>query len=137
MDLVKPDYTYKVDKVIRVIDGDTIDIMIDVGFYTLIRKRIRMLNIDTEQLRVGTLATKARAKAATLRLINLLDSGEGFMTTKMDATGKYGRLLGSMFVELDDGTVLDVNQTLVDEGFEKGDENTDIVNEWISKIPLK
>lgn len=134
MNLVKPDYTYKVNEVIRVIDGDTVDIMIDVGFYMSIRKRIRMLDIDTEELRGGTLATKERAKAATLRLIDLLDSGDVYIKTKMDTTGKYGRLLGTLFVELSDGTMIDINQTLVTEGFQKGDANTSTVIEWIKKL---
>lgn len=134
MGIVKPDYTYKVNEVLRVIDGDTVDIMIDVGFYMLIRKRIRMLDIDTEELRGGTIATKKRAKAAKLRLIEMLDSGDVYIKTKMDATGKYGRLLGTLYVELDDGTMMNVCQTLVDEGFQKGDENTSTVIEWIKKL---
>lgn len=147
MEFRKPDFTYKILKVAkeispghespRVIDGDTVDIMIDVGFYTILRKRVRMLEIDTDELRGGTIETKDRAKAAKLRLIELLASGDLYIQTKMDATGKYGRILGTFFVELEDGTIINVNQTLVDEGFQKGDENTSTVIEWIKKLVSK
>lgn len=144
MEFHKPDYTYRVLKVAkeisadhespRVIDGDTVDIMIDVGFYTFIRKRVRMLDIDTDELRGGTIETKERARAAKLRLLELLNSGDIYIRTEMDAQGKYGRILGTFFVELEDGTVIDVNQKLVDEGFQKGEENTSTVIEWIKKL---
>ena len=122
------------EKVTRVIDGDTVDVLVDVGFYTTLRKRIRMVDIDTDELRGGTTQTKDRAKAAKLRLIELLASGTIYLRTKMDATGKYGRVLGTFFVMLEDGTTIDVNQTLVDEGFQKGEENTSTVIEWIKKL---
>ncbi len=49
-DFARPDYTYRVT-VDRVIDGDTIDVLIDVGFKTTVFKRLRLLNVDTEELR--------------------------------------------------------------------------------------
>ena len=58
MSLRLPDYTYRVKEVIRIIDGDTVDILIDLGFYLTARKRIRMLDIDTDEVRGGTAATK-------------------------------------------------------------------------------
>ncbi len=147
MEFQKPDYTYRILRIVkeispdhespRVIDGDTVDIMIDVGFYTFVRKRVRMLEIDTDELRGGTIATKERARAAKLRLIELLDSGNLYIQTKMDSTGKYGRILGTFYVELEDGTFINVNQTLVEEGFQKGDENTSTVIEWIKKLVSK
>lgn len=120
MTLRLPDYTYRVKEVLRVIDGDTIDILIDLGFYMTARKRIRMLDIDTDEVRGGTAITKLRAKKATERLIELLSLGTVYIRTKMDATGKYGRLLGTLFVVLDDENAMDVNDTLVFEGYQKG-----------------
>ncbi len=144
MGFQKPDFTYRILKIAkeispdhespRVIDGDTVDIMIDVGFYTFLRKRVRMVEIDTDELRGGTIATKERARAAKLRLIELLGAENLYIQTKMDGTGKYGRILGTFYIELEDGTFQNVNQTLVDEGFEKGEENTSTVIEWIKKL---
>lgn len=147
IDFRKPDYTYKVVKISeeisekhespRVIDGDTVDVLIDVGFYTTLMKRVRFLGIDTEELRGGTDETKERAKAAKIRLKALFDEGDVYVKTEMDATGKYGRVLGRFYVVREDGSVIDVSQTLLDEGFAKGDENTDTVIDWIKKLFVK
>ena len=144
MNFKKPDYTYKVIKISKevsadhespkVIDGDTVDVLIDLGFYSTTHKRIRMLDIDTDELRGGTKQTKERAKAAKLRLKDLFTQGELYIRTEMDATGKYGRLLGTFFIIKEDGTVVNINKALVDEGFQKGSQNTQIVVEWIKKI---
>lgn len=128
MNLRLPDYTYRVTEVLRVIDGDTVDILIDLGFYMTARKRIRMLDIDTDEVRGGTVDTKLRAKMATERLIELLATGTVYIKTKMDATGKYGRLLGTFFVVSED-QALDVNNTLVLEGYQKGGIGTDFTLE--------
>lgn len=154
----KPDYTYRVVRISkevskehespRVIDGDTVDVLIDLGFYSTIRKRVRLLDIDTDELRGGTEATKERAKAAKLRIEDLLSIGQIYVQTEMDAEGKYGRLLGRLFVEIDypmtehssemiggQTTIINVNQTLIDEGFMKGEEsNTDVVRSWIKRL---
>lgn len=122
-DFKLPTYVYHVKEVLRVIDGDTVDIIIDLGFYTTVRKRIRMLEIDTDELRGGTVDTKLRANLAKDRLIVLLDSGDLYIQTKMDTTGKYGRLLGKFYIVNGDN-VIDVNATLVEEGYEKGGTGT-------------
>lgn len=128
----KPDYTYRIIHITReisadhesprVIDGDTVDVLIDLGFYSTIRKRVRLLDIDTEELRGGTEETKERAQAAKLRLKELLDSGKIYIQTEMDAQGKYGRILGRFFVEAEDGSIIDVNKTLIAENYSKGSE---------------
>jgi len=119
MNLRLPDYTYRVKEVLRVIDGDTVDVLLDLGFYLTARKRIRMLDIDTDEMRGGTAETKLRARMAKDRLIELLEMGDVYIKTKMDSTGKYGRLLGTLFVIVGDSAV-DVNGTLVLEGHIKG-----------------
>jgi len=126
MNFTLPSYIYRVKEVLRVIDGDTVDILIDVGFYTSIRKRIRMLDIDTDELRGGTVDTKTRAKLAKTRLEKLLATGDVYIQTRMDATGKYGRLLGN-FYTVNGETVIDVNGTLVEEGYEKGNTGTTFI----------
>jgi len=119
MEFEIPTYTYRVKNVVRVVDGDTVDIDIDLGFYLTARKRIRMLDIDTDELRGGTIETKARANMAKERLEVLLSTGDVYIKTKMDATGKYGRLLGTFYVVVN-SLAVDINAKLVAEGFEKG-----------------
>ena len=115
-----PNYVYRVKEVVRVIDGDTVDLNLDVGMYITVRKRIRFLNIDTYELRGGTDETKALGRAAKVSLIELLatPNAKVYIKTKMDKTGKYGRLLGKLYVIHDsDGSIIDVNQVLLEEGF--------------------
>lgn len=115
-----PNYVYRVKEVLRVIDGDTVDLDLDVGMYITVRKRIRFLNIDTYELRGGTDETKTLARAAKTRLEELLSTPDSkvYIKTKMDNTGKYGRLLGKLYVIHDsDGSVIDINQVLLEEGF--------------------
>ncbi|KKN39121.1 hypothetical protein LCGC14_0746410 [marine sediment metagenome] len=120
LELNIPDYTYRIKEVIRVIDGDTVDVMIDLGFYLSARKRIRFLNIDTYELRGGTDETKTLARAAKARLEELLATPDSFVyiKTEMDNTGKYGRLLGKLYVIRNaDGFIIDINHVLLEEGF--------------------
>lgn len=115
-----PNYTYRVKNVDRVIDGDTVDLDLDLGMYITAHKRIRFLEIDTYELRGGTTETKTVAKAAKARLIELLATPDAkvYIKTKMDATGKYGRLLGKLYVIRDsDGSIIDINKVLLEEGF--------------------
>ena len=120
LELNIPDYTYRITEVIRVIDGDTVDVLIDLGFYLSARKRIRFLNIDTYEMRGGTDETKALARAAKARLEELLATPDAkvYIKTEMDDTGKYGRLLGRLYViRNSDGFIIDINHVLLEEGF--------------------
>lgn len=115
-----PNYTYKIIEVVRVIDGDTIDCRIDLGMHTSVRKRIRFLEIDTYEMRGGTAETKAIARAAKDRLIDLLATPDAtiYIRTQMDETGKYGRLLGKLYVVRDvDNFIYDINHILLEEGY--------------------
>lgn len=123
MDFTLPNYIYKVKEVVRVVDGDTVYIICDLGMHITVYKKIRMLDIDTDEMRGGTIDTKLRANLAKDRLIDLLASGDVYIQTKMDSTGKYGRLLGNFYVVQDD-TVIDVKATLIEEGYEKGGTGT-------------
>jgi len=113
-------YTYKITDVVKNYDGDTVTVVIDVGFHITRQERIRLLNIDTEELRGGTVQSKARGYAGKDRLAELLAMGQVYVITEKDHTGKYGRLLGWLYVKQDDGKIIDVNKTLVAEGYEKG-----------------
>tara|TARA_R100000458_G_C8237607_1_gene217509 strand:- start:448 stop:795 length:348 start_codon:yes stop_codon:yes gene_type:complete len=102
-------YTYKAI-LDRVVDGDTIDANINLGFDITIHKRIRLAGIDTPESRTRDLEEKKRGLASKQRLIELL--GEGNFVLESKEVGKYGRVLGTILV--DD---ININETLVEEGF--------------------
>jgi len=116
----KPDYTYRV-KVDRVIDGDTIDVYVYMGFYTVQRKRLRFLNVDTEEIRSSDSRRRVLAQEAKARVQELLDAADKvYVQTKMDTKGKYGRLLAWVWHEKD-GIMTNLNEQLVEEGFQKAE----------------
>lgn len=113
-----PDYTYRV-KVDRVIDGDTVDVYIDLGFKMTVFKRLRLLELDTEELRDRNPDNRAKANAAKVRLEEILrEADKVFVKTVYDSTGKYGRLLAWLWVEKD-GVLTNINEQMVAEGFQK------------------
>ena len=107
-------YTYKA-KLDRVVDGDTVDAYIDLGFDISVHKRIRLAGIDSPESRTRDLEEKARGLASKDRLINLLKDGK--FTLESKEVGKYGRVLGNLTVYPDNPDLpINVNQKLVDEG---------------------
>ena len=85
-------------KIVRVIDGDTIDALIDLGFSVLIKKRIRMSGINAPESRTRDLAEKKLGLAAKERLQNILNDNNGSFTLVSHGVGKYGRCLGEIFI---------------------------------------
>ena len=111
-------YIYKA-KLEKVIDGDTIDALIDVGFDIWIKKRIRYKGIDTWESRTKDLDEKKLGLAAKDRnkeLLESVSSKPGYFRLKSHGVGKYGRVLGEVFVKDIEGIEYNVNQTLIDEG---------------------
>ncbi len=111
-------YIYR-GKLERVVDGDTIDALIDVGFDIWIKKRIRYSGIDTWESRTRDLAEKAKgleAKARNKELLMEVSSKSGYFRLKSHGVGKYGRVLGEIFIEDKDGKQLNINKTLISEG---------------------
>jgi len=110
-------YNYKAT-LMRVVDGDTIDAEIDLGFKIFIKERIRLMGIDTPESRTRNLAEKSWGKAASARLSELLAEADGKFTlvTKMQKKGKFGRILGTIQVSTKDG-IVDANQVLMNENF--------------------
>ena len=111
-------YTYKI-KLDRVIDGDTIDAEIDLGFDISTKKRIRFMGINTPESRTRDLEEKARGLAAKDRLKQLLE-GANEIQLKSYGVGKYGRCLGELHIDIVDGqeklTMENVNELLIKEG---------------------
>ena len=111
-------YIYR-GKLERVVDGDTIDALIDVGFDIWIKKRIRYSGIDTWESRTRDLAEKAKgleAKARNKELLLEISSKSGYFRLKSHGVGKYGRVLGEIFIEDTDGKQYNINETLITEG---------------------
>ena len=111
-------YIYR-GKLERVVDGDTIDALIDVGFDIWIKKRIRYSGIDTWESRTRDLEEKAKgleAKARNKELLLEISSKSGYFRLKSYGVGKYGRVLGEIFIEDKDGKQYNINQTLISEG---------------------
>ena len=102
-------YEYKCE-VTRVVDGDTCDCILDLGFSIMNKCRVRLYGIDTPESRTRDLDEKARGKLASKFLQESIDSGKEIMLRSelKDSKGKYGRVLGSIIV---DG--LDVNKAMV------------------------
>jgi len=111
-------YIYKA-KLERVVDGDTIDALIDLGFDTWVKKRIRYKGIDTWESRTKDLDEKKLGLAAKDRnkeLLESVSSKPGYFRLKSHGVGKYGRVLGEIFVKDIEGIEYNINQTLIDEG---------------------
>ena len=83
-------------ELIKVLDGDTIDCYIDLGFNLKTKKRIRYMGIDTWESRTRDLDEKKKGLAAKARNKELLESGR--FKLKSFGTGKFGRVLGEIFV---------------------------------------
>ena len=106
-------------EVIRIVDGDTLDAEIDIGFDVFVKKRIRLFGIDTWESRTRDLAEKAKgleAKARNKELLKEISSKSGYFRIKSYGLGKYGRVLAEVFIMDKDGKQWNVNETLISEG---------------------
>ena len=111
-------YIYKA-KLDRVVDGDTVDALIDVGFDIWFKKRIRFKGVDTWESRTRNLEEKAlglKAKARTKELLEKVSSKSGYFRIKSYGLGKYGRVLADVFIMDKNGKQWNVNKTLISEG---------------------
>ena len=112
-------YQYKA-KLIRVVDGDTIDALIDCGFSTFKKERIRLYGINTPECRTRDKKEKVKGLAAKARLKELLKEGKNqfIVETSIDKKGKFGRLLGVLYrnEECASNKILSYNESLVTEG---------------------
>ena len=95
----------------RVVDGDTIDVTLDLGFDILFKSRVRLYGIDTPESRTRDLDEKARGKLATKFLQDAINTAEQVVirTELKDSRGKFGRVLGTVVC---DGK--DINEAMVE-----------------------
>ena len=94
-------YQYKISEVLRVIDGDTVDVMIDLGFNILMKQRIRLSHIDAPSIRTLNEEVKKYGMRAKEKLEEYLKTGDKLViaTQNPNKTEKYGRVLGELYVE--------------------------------------
>jgi len=102
-------YYYKVE-VLRVVDGDTVDVRIDLGFNVWHKCRVRLMGINGQESRTRDLEEKARGLAAKSFLVDTLELSDD-IELQSHGTGKYGRVLGTFF-----NNGVDINQLMVKEG---------------------
>jgi micrococcal nuclease len=109
-------YEYRVKKVLKIVDGDTIDVDLDLGFDISFTQRVRLAGIDTPESRTTDKYEKTLGLEVKDKLKKTIDSAKTVVirTEKPDSTEKYGRILGWIFL---DGNPVSINQTLIDEGF--------------------
>jgi len=113
------EYNAQVDKVV---DGDTIDCTIDLGFKTWKKIRVRMQGINTPESRTRDLEEKERGLAAKARLQEILEYNDNTCILKVSGLGKFGRALATVHVKslspttTESLTLINVNQQLIEEG---------------------
>ena len=107
-------YTYKAT-LIRVINGDTLDIEIDLGFDIVIKQRLKLYGIDTPDSRSTDVNIKQKGLDVKQRLMDLLTK-EFKVETMLNKRGKYGRILGNIYVTDNKSNEICINELLVSEG---------------------
>ncbi len=109
-------YTYRVKSINRIVDGDTIDVTIDLGFSININQRIRVAGIDSPEKRTRDAAEKALGVDATEWMTkHLEDASDLIIKTAVEGSmGKYGRVLGWLFVG---NSEVSLNEKMIAEGF--------------------
>ena len=112
-------YEYYVRKVENVVDGDTIDVLIDLGFDILFASRVRLAGIDTPESRTKDLAEKALGLEAKEYLKKHLKDAKSVVikTEKMDSSEKYGRILVWVYIN---GDTVSLNDMMINDGYAWG-----------------
>lgn len=109
-----PDYTYRA-RIRKVVDGDTVDVDIDLGFNTwMMNQRLRLAGIDTPELRGTEKTAGLEVKAYVQEVFN--NYPKVIIETKKDSKGMYGRWIATIWYQQEDGTWINLNQSLLDQG---------------------
>ena len=115
-------FEYKL-KVTRVVDGDTVDGLIDLGFNTFVKKRIRLYGINAPETRTRDAEEKKKGIECKKRLSDIIEDQENEVILKSHGVGKFGRCLGEIFLDMVDGqekiTLESLNELLIKEGHAK------------------
>ena len=113
-------YNFRVVSIDNVVDGDTIDVTIDLGFDLFKKERVRVAGIDTPEKRTRNLEEKALGLDATAWIKDHLEGAidgddDLIIRTELDGgVGKYGRLLGWLYIG---DAIVSLNERMIDEGY--------------------
>ena len=112
-------FEYYVKSVDNVVDGDTIDVVIDLGFDILFQSRVRLAGIDTPESRTSDKAEKVLGLEAKEYLKKHIKAAKTvtIRTEKMDSSEKYGRILGWVYL---DGESESINNKMIKDGYAWG-----------------
>ncbi len=120
-------YEYAIKEVVKIVDGDTVDVIIDLGFNLSKKERIRLAGIDTPESRTRDLEEKAMGLEAKDYLTNKIEACDA-LRVKTEKDGKYGRMLGHFFCDNIEGSL---NNLMIEAGYawpyfgEKKDDSAD------------
>jgi len=103
-------YYYKVE-VLKIVDGDTIDVRIDLGFNVWHKCRVRLVGINAPESRTSDKAEKVKGLAAKAWLTDIIQSAQADIEMQSHGSGKYGRVLGELYIN-----DVNINQLMVKEG---------------------
>ena len=107
-------YTYFVSSIDRVVDGDTVDVIIDLGFDLTKKERVRLAGIDTPESRTRDLEEKAMGLEAKDHLTGMLE-GADKLIVRTEKEGKYGRMLGWFYK--DQESKYSINEVMIEQGY--------------------
>jgi micrococcal nuclease len=109
-------YIYRIKEIYKVIDGDTIDASIDLGFGIYLTKRIRLAGIDTPESRTTNVKEKAMGLESKEWLKKTLEGAKDILikTELPDSTEKYGRIIGHLFINEQE---VSLNNQMIAEGY--------------------
>ena len=113
-------YNFRVTEIVKVLDGDTIDVLIDLGFDLYKKERVRIAGVDTPEKRTRDLEEKALGIDATNWLKDKLEGaidGDDMLTIRTElvgGVGKYGRLLGWLYIG---DAEVSLNEAMIEEGY--------------------
>lgn len=112
-------FEYYVKEVTNVVDGDTIDVVIDLGFDISFTSRVRLAGIDTPESRTTNKAEKALGLESKEYLKKAIKAAKTVVikTEKMDSSEKYGRILGWVYL---DGSGNSINHEMIEKGYAWG-----------------
>jgi micrococcal nuclease len=112
----KDPYIYRIKQILKVVDGDTIDASIDLGFDISLEKRIRLAAVDTPESRTTDLKEKAMGLESKEWLKKKLEGAKDIIikTELPDSTEKYGRIIGHLFIN---GQEISLNNQMINDGY--------------------
>ena len=112
----KDPYIYRIKQVLKVVDGDTIDASIDLGFDISLEKRIRLAGIDTPESRTTNVKEKAMGLESKEWIKKTLEGAKDILikTELPDSTEKYGRIIGHLFIN---GQETSLNNQMITSGY--------------------